>query len=153
MTLSGRVYYYDAADTTSAHDGVNVLVDIGGRRYLLPTALQIQSSIWRIVDKDLSAPPGSPVNGTAYIVAAGASGAWAGQSGKIALRVAGTWAFSTPLAGAQAWLRAATNADLHAAFPDVRPLPRGDWVTPGDWLAQRPFAAPATWVLFTYTGA
>lgn len=57
------------------------------------------------------------------------------------------------LAGAQAWLRAATNAELHAAFPDVRPLPRGDWVAPGDWLAQRPFAAPATWVLFTYTGA
>lgn len=104
VVLSGRLYYYDSTDTSSGHDGVNVLVDSTGRRFKLQTALQIQSGIWRIADKDLSAPPGSPVDGTAYIVAAGASGAWAGQSTKIALRVAGTWAFSTPLAGAQAWV-------------------------------------------------
>ena len=102
--LSGRLYYYDSTDASSAHDGVNVLVDATGRRFKLPTALQVQSGIWRIQDKDLSAPPGSPAAGAAYIVAAGASGAWAGQSGKIALYVAGAWAFSTPLSGAQAWV-------------------------------------------------
>lgn len=104
VVLAGRLYYYDGADASSVHDGLNVLVDAVGRRYKLREALQVFSGIWRITDKDLAAPPGSPTEGSAYIVAAGASGAWAGQSGKIAIRAAGTWAFSTPLAGAQAWV-------------------------------------------------
>lgn len=104
VVLSGRLYYYDSTDVSSVHDGVNVLVDSTGKRFKLQTALQIQSGIWRITDKDLTAPPGSPVEGAAYIVAAGATGAWAGQSTKVAIRAAGTWAFATPLAGAQAWV-------------------------------------------------
>ncbi|MBJ7330188.1 MAG: CHAT domain-containing protein [Solirubrobacteraceae bacterium] len=57
------------------------------------------------------------------------------------------------LAGAQAWLRTATNDELHRAFPEIHPMPRGDWFVPGVWGTERPFSAPSTWVLFTYTGA
>lgn len=52
-----------------------------------------------VKDKDLAAPPGSPANGDAYIVAAGASGAWAGQSGKVAAWYDTGWYFFVPKAG------------------------------------------------------
>ena len=33
-----------------------------------------------VLDRDLAAPPGSPADGDRFIIAAGASGAWAGQA-------------------------------------------------------------------------
>ncbi|MEQ1951212.1 DUF2793 domain-containing protein [Mesorhizobium sp. CN2-181] len=47
----------------------------------------------RVLDRDLAAPPGAPANGDRYIVAAGATGGWSGQSGKIAHRLDGAWSF------------------------------------------------------------
>jgi len=44
-----------------------------------------------IIDKDLAAPPGSPVDGDAYIVAAGASGAWTGWANRIAIYSGTGW--------------------------------------------------------------
>ena len=52
-----------------------------------------------VKDKDLTAPPGSPANGDGYIVAAGATGAWAGQSGKVATWYDTGWYFFAPKAG------------------------------------------------------
>lgn len=59
-----------------------------------------------VVDKDLTAPPGSPANGSMYIVAAGATGAWAGQSGKLAywLTTVAAWTFITPSDGWSVWV-------------------------------------------------
>ena len=59
-----------------------------------------------VVDKDLAAPPVSPANGSMYIVAAGATGAWAGQSGKLAywLTTVAAWAFITPADGWSVWV-------------------------------------------------
>lgn len=57
-----------------------------------------------VLDRDLTAPPGSPVEGDRYLVAAGATGAWAGQAGKIAAWQAGTWMFRTPRNGWKAWV-------------------------------------------------
>lgn len=54
--------------------------------------------------RGLSNPPVSPVLGDRYIVPAGASGAWAGQTGNIALFETGIWQFFTPLAGWQAYV-------------------------------------------------
>jgi hypothetical protein len=59
-----------------------------------------------VVDKDLATPPGSPVNGAMYIVAAGATGAWSGQSGNLAVwldAVAG-WTFIAPADGWSTWV-------------------------------------------------
>ncbi|RIK95291.1 MAG: hypothetical protein DCC73_02640 [Proteobacteria bacterium] len=58
-----------------------------------------------VEDKDLSAPPGSPAEGQVWIVAAAATGAWAGQSGKLAHYIGGAWVFLTPAEGWRAWLR------------------------------------------------
>lgn len=59
-----------------------------------------------VVDKDLTAPPGSPANGSMYIVAAGATGAWAGQDGKLAywLTTVAAWTFITPADGWSVWV-------------------------------------------------
>jgi Protein of unknown function (DUF2793)/Chaperone of endosialidase len=57
-----------------------------------------------VLDKDLGAPPGSPVEGARYIVGAAPSGAWAGQAAKIAAYQDGAWAFYAPRPGWLAWV-------------------------------------------------
>ncbi|NIP67909.1 MAG: DUF2793 domain-containing protein, partial [Planctomycetales bacterium] len=44
------------------------------------------SLFWQdgVIDKDLTAPPGSPSNGDRYIIPTGATGAWAGHETEIA---------------------------------------------------------------------
>lgn len=58
----------------------------------------------RAIDKDLTAPPGSPASGDVYIVAGSPTGDWAGHAGAIAIWCEGdditaTWIFVTPKAG------------------------------------------------------
>lgn len=52
-----------------------------------------------VKDRDLASPPGSPVAGDAYIVAAAPTGAWADQAGKVAVWSGSAWAFGTPRVG------------------------------------------------------
>jgi hypothetical protein len=63
-----------------------------------------------VLDRDLTAPPGSPAEGARYIVAASPTGAWSGHAGKIAAYQDGAWAFYEPLEGFIAWV-----ADENAA--------------------------------------
>lgn len=58
----------------------------------------------RFLDRDLSAPPSSPADGDAYLVKATATGAWAGQDGKIASCADGAWRFYAPFAGLVAYV-------------------------------------------------
>lgn len=55
------------------------------------------------VDKDLATPPGSPAAGDVYIVAAGPTGAWAGQAGSIAYYDQ-LWRFIAPREGMRLWV-------------------------------------------------
>jgi hypothetical protein len=57
-----------------------------------------------VLDKDLASPPGSPVDGNRYIVAASPTGAWAGQAGKVAAWQDGAWRFLAPREGWLAWV-------------------------------------------------
>ena len=57
-----------------------------------------------ILDRNLSTPPVSPVEGDRYLVAAGPTGAWAGQAGKVAAFLDGAWIFYTPKEGWLAWI-------------------------------------------------
>jgi hypothetical protein len=57
-----------------------------------------------VLDRDLAAPPGSPAGGDRYIVAASATGDWAGHDGEVATFDGGAWAFDAPAAGWRAWL-------------------------------------------------
>ncbi len=74
-----------------------------------------------VIDKDLTAPPGGPANGDRYIVAAGATGAWATHDLKIAVFIESVWEFHVPQLG---W----------GAFVQDE-LQRYDW-TGAAWLPQ-----------------
>lgn len=60
----------------------------------------------------LSAPPGSAAAGQCWIVAAGATGEWAGRDGELACMTSGGWRFAAPRAG----MRVAVGGDgqVHA---------------------------------------
>ena len=75
-----------------------------------------------VLDKDLSAPPGSPAEASRYIVGAGPTGAWSGQAGRIAAWQDGAWAFYAPREGWLAWVADedrlyAWNASAWAPLP------------------------------------
>lgn len=57
------------------------------------------------------------------------------------------------LAEAQAWLRTATNREIHGVFPGVHAPPEDERPDLDRWYAHRPFADTSSWVLFSYTGA
>jgi len=55
-----------------------------------------------VVNATTTAPPGAPTDGQAWIVAAGATGAWAGKDGQIAAWFGG-WQFFVPADGWKVW--------------------------------------------------
>ena len=56
-----------------------------------------------VKDRDLTAPPAAPTEGDCYIVAAAATGDWAGHDGELAVRDAGAWRFHAPAPGWRVW--------------------------------------------------
>nr|WP_321361150.1 DUF2793 domain-containing protein [uncultured Hyphomonas sp.] len=57
-----------------------------------------------VAGRDLTAPPASPGEGECWLVAAGATGDWAGHENEIAAWQDGAWAFIAPGAGWLAWV-------------------------------------------------
>ena len=55
-------------------------------------------------DRDLTTPPVSPVDGERHIVAAGATGAWAGWDGDVVLFSGGAWLRLPPSEGWRVWV-------------------------------------------------
>ncbi|RMF00882.1 MAG: DUF2793 domain-containing protein [Alphaproteobacteria bacterium] len=94
------LFYYDASDTTTAHDGVTVIVDSTGRRFKRALAEVNSFKAWQ------TAPPGSPQSGEAYLVKSVATGAWAGHEDDIAVYTARGLLFLSPRISArydEAW--------------------------------------------------
>lgn len=52
-----------------------------------------------VIDRDLTAPPGTPAAGDTYIVGAAATGDWATHDGKVAVWSGSAWVFYTPRTG------------------------------------------------------
>ena len=59
-----------------------------------------------VENRSLTTPPGSPPEGACYIPAQGATGAWSGWSGQVALFSGGGWLRIVPASGLKAWVRA-----------------------------------------------
>ncbi len=57
-----------------------------------------------VLDRDLTAPPGSPADGDRYIVASGGMGDWAGWDLNVALFTDGAWLRLPPRTGWRAWV-------------------------------------------------
>ena len=80
------------------------------------------------IEGESATPPTTPVEGTNWLVASSPTGAWAGQTGKIACRQAGNWLFVTPRDGMTLLNR--TNGQQRRYFvswlaPSVPTVPSG----------------------------
>lgn len=78
-----------------------------------------------VKDKDLGTPPGSPVKGDRYIVAASGTGAWVGQDKNIAWYDGTVWKFDVP---AEGWLVHVDDEDKFYRFSGLNwvLMPQGD---------------------------
>ncbi|HEY8565735.1 MAG TPA: DUF2793 domain-containing protein [Beijerinckiaceae bacterium] len=109
-----------------------------------------------VLDRDLAAPPGTGADGDRYIVAGLGTGAWAGQGGKVAVRLDGAWRFFAPLKGWLAYLAdegalVAWNGtawvDAIAAIGPLQNVPRLGLATTAD--AANPLSARLNGALLT----
>ncbi|ORE93964.1 DUF2793 domain-containing protein [Aurantimonas sp. 22II-16-19i] len=66
-----------------------------------------------VADRDRSEPPAESGGGDRHLVAAGASGAWAGRAGSVAVWQDGAWMFLEPQAGWRAWCAAEAVLLVH----------------------------------------
>ncbi len=94
-----------------------------------------------VESRAVAVAPGSPVEGAAYIVAGGASGAWTGWEGDVAAFQDGAWVRLTPTAGWRAWVRdeAALVAFNGTGWSPVGPSPDQT----NSWTALQTFQAGA----------
>lgn len=110
-----------------------------------------------VADRDLSAPPAAPADGARYIVAANATGTWAGQEGRVAAWQDGAWAFLTPRAGWLAWVADETvllshnGSDWMEAGAQVNPAPLVGVNATADSTNRLSVSSPAS--LFNHEGA
>lgn len=110
-----------------------------------------------VESRTLATPPMTPLAGEAWIVPAGATGAWAGHTGEIAAWATTAWLFLDPAAGWQAWCKADSTAlvfDAGAWVPLAAlgsALPRLGVNASADTTNRLAVSAPAT--LFTHAGA
>lgn len=89
--------------TTTSKLGLELLANNAANQTLANLTFATLNQVVQlsIVDKDLSAPPGSPADEAAYIVGASPTGAWSGKAAQIAWwsASAGAWQFIVPRAG------------------------------------------------------
>jgi hypothetical protein len=99
-TLIG--YARDPADTTSAHDGVTILVSADNKRF----KSDLQPSAFANVLDIVGAPAGTEVAGDRYLVNASPSGAFASFAKKLVYKDgAGDWVAVTPVIGQRVYVR------------------------------------------------
>ncbi|GAB5348908.1 DUF2793 domain-containing protein [Alteriqipengyuania sp. 357] len=60
---------------------------------------RIDALIAPLVEGEVATPPGSPAQGSCWIVGADGQGDWAGHKGELAFFSAGTWMFARPRTG------------------------------------------------------
>ena len=79
-----------------------------------------------LASRTLAAPPAVVAEGALYAVPFGASGAWAGQAGQLALGLNGGWVFAAPKAGWRAYVTdEAAGAVFDGAVWHAEALSRG----------------------------
>ncbi len=111
-----------------------------------------------VLDRDLTAPPISPAEGERYIVAIGASGAWAAKDGQIAAFQDGAWMFYAPRKGWLAWVADESQLYVHdgtgwtpVGDSDLQNIPMLGVNALGDSTNRLSVSAPAT--LLNHEGA
>ncbi|UIJ71073.1 DUF2793 domain-containing protein [Aurantimonas sp. HBX-1] len=67
-----------------------------------------------VASRGAAEPPSAPAEGVRYLVAAGASGVWAGHDGQIASLDGGAWRFHAPAEGWRCWVADEALLLVHA---------------------------------------
>ena len=89
----------------------------------------------KVLDRGLSAPPGSPSDGDAYLLPAVPTGTWAGHGGEIALYYGG-WNFAAPKDAMQVFV---DDEQLWIAYDETA----SDWYLFG--VSEEAWPSTATW--------
>lgn len=84
--------------------------------------LRLDQLVHLTIEMEAASPPATPADAGRYAVADGATGAWAGRAGTIALWQDGGWSFLVPRPGFLAWFRSTGKI---MAYGD------SGWVEPG----------------------
>lgn len=149
ITCLGRNYLYDSTDTTTAHDGTTTLVSVEGRRYKLASNTEVM--LFSVINVTTSAPPGSPTLGDAYLIAAGATGAWAGHSNELTVWTARGWEFVVPAVGRVIYNRA-NDAYYHKNAGGSWILGWGSQAIPDNTVkASNIISKPVRWIVTNQT--
>ena len=115
-------------------------------------ALTIIDAILNVgaLDKDLATPPGSPAEGDIYIVAASATGDWAGQDGDLTYFINGAWAFLDPSEGFTIWVN---DEDKHYTFDGTNWVSNATLGVNATADATNKLAVASSAILFSHIGA
>lgn len=104
LVFSQKIWARDDADTTSADDGVSVIVCSGKRFKASGAPTGPSAAIWPVATFQAT-PPTTAAAGDTYGIAASPSGVWAGHGNNIAVCLVGgtgasiIWGYVTPVAG------------------------------------------------------
>lgn len=103
------------------------------------------------IDRDLATPPGSPVTGDLYIVAASPTGAWSGKAGQLAY-FDQIWRFIPPREGLTLWVN---DENIHIVYNGSTWQASGGGMSPGTYdaanIAQQLVGVSATQTLTNKT--
>lgn len=96
----------------------------------------------RVVSSVLPVPPANAIDGESYLVPAGATGAWAGLAGRIAVRSNGGWIHLVPRAGWRVW---------DEGLSTQRVFDGTGWI--GDAIAVAPHGSAVRWRVIEFDHA
>lgn len=127
LALKGLAFVYDSADTTSAHDGVAVLVSADGKRFKSGIVPEI---FVNVISHTVSAQPAAPAEGDRYALPAAPTGTdWATHAYDLAVYAGGAWHFVIPEEGFITWSEAAASL-IHMAADGTWTLGTGAAAVP-----------------------
>lgn len=113
-----------------------------------------QAYLEPVIDRDRTAPPALPAIGDRHIVAASATGAWSGQSGKVAEWPGSAWQFTPPVEGALVYVKSEGKLyQSNGAGWTIVDTGGGGGSQIGDLTTENVFDATADFVGFRDTSA
>lgn len=122
LGYQGKWFWYDEADSTTAHDGTVCIVTAGGERY---KTFGLDLLITSVISHTETTPPDPedvdeelrPDYGDAYRVPSGATGDWSGHADDIAVwTTREEWEFIAPKAGWLVWTRGTAPDGYDVAY-------------------------------------
>jgi len=98
IAWNNTIFWLDEADTTTPHDGATVIRTSDDYCYKVE---DIDMRVRSVLSFTTTTPPVSPSVGDAYLVPAGATGAWSAHQDDIATYTPRGWVFEVPVLGRQ----------------------------------------------------